>query len=681
MQASEIRFEEFLSQPKTNFIIPVYQRNYDWQEQHCIDFLNDIETLAKKEKDSHFLGSIVYIKSDDIEAIELGMKEYIVIDGQQRITTTMLFLKAIYDLSQDEWDKEDILENFLVNKTRGGNKLKLKPIKNDNTIFQELIKNSDTTSSQDSRIIINYNFFKDHIKDSTIKINDYFRAFRRIWIVYIGLDRDKDDPQLIFESINSTGLSLSEADLIRNFILMDKKQSDQIYLFEEYWTKIEQILGSEKISSFIRDYLTMKESKIPKQNDIYLSFKRYIQKAQINVEDFLKDLLYYADIYAKFLYLNYENRGINQIIKELKELKVTVAFPYLLSLFSDYRQNIIDENILLKSILLIRNYVFRRSLCEYNTNGLNKVFQALHREHISIDKYKEDYYGYLAGILLDKRGTAIFPRDDEFEQYFTHKDIYKFKNKNYLLYALESNKNKELVSFSELTIEHIMPQKLTTKWNLELGDKYSETHDKYLHNIGNLTLSGYNSTLSNKTFHDKKEILTSSGIRLNSYFLDIEQWNKDEIEKRAKKLFHDIALNIWKIPISSETISANTAKLDFYSLDDDFEAKGTKIKKIIVLGKTIITSSWIQCFTEFSKVLYHKNNLLFNSFLTDDDFQGLKQRIITSNPDECRRATKVFEEKEIYLECNLGANSLLNYIKLFAEKFELEGDDVIFYIN
>ncbi len=680
MKASEIKFDEFLSQPKTNFIIPVYQRNYDWGEQQCRDFLNDIEAISRKDKDNHFLGSIVYIKSDDIEALELGMKEYIIIDGQQRITTTMLFLKAIYDLSQDDWDREDILENFLINKTRGGNKLKLKPIKSDNMVFEKLLEGDDFISNQNSRIIINYNFFKNYLENSSINVDDYFRAFRRVWIVYIELDRDKDDPQLIFESINSTGLSLSEADLIRNFILMDKKHLDQIYFFEEYWSKIEHLLSSEKISSFIRDYLTMKESSIPKQNEIYISFKRYLEKTKINTKDFLQDLLYYAGIYSKFLYSNYGNIEINKIIKELKDLKVTVAFPYLLNLFSDYHKNIIDENILLKSILLIRNYVFRRSICEYNTNGLNKVFQSLHREHISIKNYRENYYEYLAGILTEKRGTAIFPRDDEFEQYFTNKNIYKFKNKNYLIYALESFKNKELVPFSELTIEHIMPQSLTTIWNIELGDKYNEVHDKYLHNIGNLTLSGYNSSLSNKNFNDKKDILESSGIKLNSYFTNIERWNRDEIEKRAKVLFHDIALKIWKFPNSDDILSSNIEKQEFYTLDDDFEAKGTKVKKIIVLEDTVIVNSWIQFFTEFSKILYAKNNLLFNSFLIDDDFQGSKQRIITSNPEECRRAVKVFEDKEIYLESNLGANSLLNYIKLLAEKFELEGDDVVFYV-
>lgn len=472
MKASEIRFEEFLSQPKTSFLIPVYQRNYDWQDEQCKEFLKDIELLATRERDSHFMGSIVYIKGDDREALESGLKEYIVIDGQQRITTSILFLKAIYDLSDDEFDKKEILQHYLVNEVRGGNKLKLKPIKDDNEVFEKLLRNLDIASDNNSKIYLNYQFFKHHISISDIKIDKYFKAFRQLWIVYIELDRTKDDPQLIFESINSTGLSLSEADLIRNFILMDKKHDVQNYLFEEYWSRIEKLLSSENISAFIRDYLTMKEGVIPNQNRVYSAFKTFVFKSKIETESLLADLLYYAKIYSKFIFLNFENKEIEKLLKELKDLKVTVVYPYLLNLFSDYDKNVISVDNLKKILKLIRSYIFRRLVCEYNTNALNKVFMSLHKELISIENYEQNYFECLFSVLSNKRGTAMFPRDDEFREYFTTKDIYKFKNKNYLLYAIESFDNKELVAFKELTIEHVMPQTLTPKWNIELGDKY-----------------------------------------------------------------------------------------------------------------------------------------------------------------------------------------------------------------
>ncbi len=681
MKASEIRFEEFLNKQKTHFIIPVYQRNYDWKDAQCEDFVKDIESLVKRERETHFLGTIVYIKSDDIEAIEKGISEYIIIDGQQRITTSMLFLKALYDLSDDEDDKEEIHDDYLTIKRT--NKLKLKPIKDDNDIFVKLLKNEDIEENEKSRIYKNYKFFINHLENSNITIDKYFKSFRRLWVVYIELDREKDDPQLIFESINSTGLSLSEADLIRNFILMDKDYKEQNYLFEEYWSKIEKLLQSENISSFIRDYLTMKESEIPNKNEVYINFKKYLLKSKIDSESLLKDLLYYAQIYSKFLTLEYNDKKIYNIVKEIKDLKVTVAFTYLLSLFSDYQEEKIDNIILVKSLTVIKNYIFRRLICEYNTNTLNKVFMSLHKEIISLENYQENYYESLSTVLIRKKGTAMFPRDDEFKNYFITKNMYKFKNKNYLIYALESFDNKELIPFPELTIEHLMPQKLTTKWEIELGDKAHLVHEKYLHNIGNLTLSGYNSELSNKSFKDKKEIIKTSGIKLNRYFDSVETWDKEEIEKRANYLYENIALQIWQFPIVDENLFKTSIIQEFYTLSDSFIATGTKPKKIIIDNETITMQkrSWIECFMKFNNYLYEYDSKIFESFVHDDDFKGRTQRIISNKKEDCRIAIKLNEETDIYIEKNLSASAILKYIKLIAEKYELEDDDVLFYVG
>lgn len=680
MKASEIRFEEFLSQPKTNFLIPVYQRNYDWKITQCDDFIRDIENLVQRKKDIHFLGTIVYIKNDDLVSIESGLKEYIIIDGQQRITTIMLFLKAIYDLSDDQDDQEEIKEDFLTIKR--SNKLKLKPIKDDNEVFTKLL-NDQEIGNMDSRIYINYKYFKDYLSASSLDIGKYFKSIRRLWIVFIELDREKDDPQLIFESINSTGLNLSEADLIRNFILMDKKHAEQNYLFETYWSKIEKLLKNNNISSYIRDYLTMKENSIPKQNEIYVSFKRYLSKINIDTETLLKDLLYYADIYSKLLYLNYDNKDIKKLIKEINDLKVTVAFPYFLQLFDDFNKNIINDDVIVKSINLIKNYVFRRLVCEYNTNTLNKVFMSLHKELIAVKDYKNNYYECLSSILIHKRGTAMFPKDEEFKHYFTTKDIYKFKNKNYLLYSLESFDNKELVPFADLTIEHIMPQKLTTKWEIELGDKSKEVYEKYLHNIGNLTLSGYNSRLSNKSFAEKKEIIKNSGIKLNKYLENINNWNKKEIEKRANFLYEDIALKVWEFPNIDESKFIKPEIREFYTLNDSVNVTGTKPKKIKIDNEILIIKkrSWIECFIQFNNYLYSYDTQLFESFISDDDFQGREKRIITNQSELCRKAIKLNDNSNIYIESNLSANDILKYMKLISEKYELEDDDVIFYIT
>ena len=681
MDANDIKLEEFLNKPKTHFIIPVYQRNYDWRNTQCQDFIKDIESLVNKPRETHFLGTIVYVKNKDEEALEQGINENIIIDGQQRITTSMLFLKAIYDLSDDEYDKEEIYDDYLTIKRR--DKLKLKPIKDDNDMFVKLLRNEDIDQNEKSRIYKNYNFFINYLQNSSLSIKKYFKAFSRLWVVYIELDREKDNPQLIFESINATGLSLSEADLIRNFILMDKDYKEQHYLFEEYWSKIEKLLKSENISLFIRDYLTMKEGEIPKQNEVYKSFKKYLLKHKISSEELLKDLHYNADIYSKFLFLGYENRKVNLIIKELKDLKVTVAFPYLLSLFRDNLENIIDDKILIECLALIRNYIFRRLICEYSTNALNKVFMSLQKELLLIEHYKENYYQSLATVLIQKKGSTTLPKEEEFKKYFLTKDIYNFKNTNYLLYSLESFENKELIPLADLTIEHIMPQQLTTKWEIELGDKANEVHEKYLHNIGNLTLSGYNSELSNKSFSDKKDIIKTSAIKLNRYFDEIEFWNEEEIQKRAIYLYETLAFNIWKYPKIDEKLLNKTEIQESYTLNDNFTATGTKPKKIIIYSEILSMKkrSWRECFLMFNNFLYNYDSQMFESFINDDDFKGKIQRIITKDKELCRRPIKLNDNSNIYIESNLSANAILKYMKLIAEKYGLEDDDVVFYVD
>lgn len=679
MKASEIKFEEFLSQPKTNFIVPVYQRNYDWRSEQCSDYVKDIETLVNRERETHFLGTIVYIKGDDLESIESGLKEYIIIDGQQRITTTMLFLKAIYDSIDDLDYKEEIKEDFLTIKR--SNKLKLKPIKDDNNIFEKLINGEDIDENENSRIYQNYNFFKEYLLNSSISAEKYFKTFRRLWIVYIELDRTKDDPQLIFESINSTGLSLSEADLIRNFILMDKSYDEQNYLFEEYWSKIEKLLLSENISSYIRDYLTMKENKIPNQKDVYNSFKKYVFSENLKAEELLEDILYHAKNYSKFIFLNCGNKNIEQLLKEIKDLKVTVSYPFLLKLFEDFDKNNISNEELIRCLELLRDYVFRRLVCEYNTNALNKIFMTLYKELTLLDKYKENYFECMASVLLDKRSSGMYPRDDEFREYFIKKDIYKFKNKNYLLYKLESFNNKEVVPMADLTIEHIMPQTLTPKWNVELGDKVAQIHEQYLHNIGNLTFSGYNSNLSNKSFNEKKVILKNSNVGLNKYFDDVHHWTKDEIVKRANYLFESIALNIWKFPSINENKFISKEEQKYYNLNESFDVTGKKVKKINIFAYSIVVNSWIQCFSEFSNAVYELDSAIFKQFVYDKDFKGREKRIISDNIYELRKPKKFNENVNIYIESNLSANSILNYIKIIAEKYELDSDDVIFYIQ
>lgn len=441
MEARQISIEDFLSSNKTRFIIPVYQRNYDWREKNCLQLFDDIKEASKRENiKSHFMGSIVYVSNSETESIDL--KEYVIIDGQQRLTTITLFLKALYDVILDENLKEEIYETYLINKRLDEqNKIKLKPIKKDDESFRKLLKNDFDTIDKNSNIYKNYIFFKEKLLeiDNTIEL---FKGFKKLFIVHIALNRRDDNPQLIFESINSTGVSLSQSDLIRNFLLMDKEAEEQTKLFENYWFKIEENLSSENISDFVRDYLTMKQNKIPNKSEVYEAFKKFVYENKFDVKELLDELYEYSKIYKTFL--NPKNEVYALKIQNLKFLKVTVVFPFLIVLVDLYNKEKIDEENLLHSLNIIESYIVRRAICNQATNALNKVFAGLYNELLEIDIYEEkDIAKYINAVLVSKKGTAIFPNNDMFKVDFTSRDMYNIKNKQFFLGVLENNNNKE----------------------------------------------------------------------------------------------------------------------------------------------------------------------------------------------------------------------------------------------
>ena len=681
LRARETNTKDFLSCPDTNFIIPVYQRNYDWRQAQCEDFVQDIERLINRERKSHFFGTIVYIKNDDPISNDHDIKEFIVIDGQQRITTIMLFLKAIYDVSDDIDEKEAIKEDFLTIKRN--NKLKLKPIKKDDIVFQKLLNHEVLDKHEDSRIYHNYQFFIRYIKNSPFQVKRYFYALRKLWVVAIELQREQDDPQLIFESINSTGVSLSQADLIRNFILMDKKYDEQKHLFETYWSNIEKYLLNENISAYVRDYLTMKDNQIPNQKEVYSQFKQFVYSRELSAEALLKDLLYHAKHYGQFLFLNASNPAINRLLQEIQDLKVTVSYPFLLQLFQDYQEQLIDDHTLIDCLRLIRDYIFRRLVCGYSSNGLNQVFMALYKEmKAMMVQYQQTYYDCLAARLLQKRNNAIYPDDQEFKYYFLARKMYQFSHKKYLLYQLESYQNKEVVPLEDLTVEHIMPQKLTSQWYADLGDKADQIHGQLLHTIGNLTLTGYNANLSNNGFKEKKHFLFDhSGVKLNKYFKNIEYWTQEAIETRGHYLFDHIAVKVWRYPNIHESLISETIDKSYYDLNDNVEVTGKELRKIEIQNDVFFVKSWKNGFMAFCNALYHIDPSCFRSLINDNDFHGRKLSIISDCLDNQRKPESINDNVSIYVETNLNANSIFNYMKMIAEKYKFKGSDIVFYFD
>ena len=463
MEARQISIDEFLSSSKTRFIIPVYQRNYDWKEKNCLQLFNDIRSASIDERiKSHFMGSVVYVSNSDTDSIDL--KEYVIIDGQQRLTTVTLFLKALHDSIEDVDLQEEILESYLINKRLDEkNKIKLKPIKKDDETFIKLLKNDFDTIDKESNIYKNYIFFKEKI----LAVDDkkrLFRGFKKLFIVHIALNRRDDNPQLIFESINSTGVSLSQSDLIRNFLLMDKEASEQTRLFETYWFKIEEHLTSENISDFTRDYLTMKQNKIPNKGEVYEAFKKFVFDEKLDAEELLSELYHYSKIYRTFL--NPKDEIYSLRLQNLKMLKVGVVYPFLLILIDLYNKEEIDKENLLKSLDILESYIVRRAICNQATNALNKVFASLYSELLEIKEFKNSQISkYINALLISKKGSAIFPNNEMFKSDFISRDMYNIKNKLFFIWKLENKDNNEKVDISNLSIEHYMPQTLTHAWN------------------------------------------------------------------------------------------------------------------------------------------------------------------------------------------------------------------------
>lgn len=678
MEARQISIEDFLSSNKTRFIIPVYQRNYDWKEKNCLQLFEDIQnTGLQSERKSHFMGSVVYIANSDTDSIDL--KEYVIIDGQQRLTTSTLFLKALHDVTDDEVLKEEILESYLINKRLDEkNKLKLKPIKKDDEVFKKLLKNDFDNIDINSNIYKNYNFFKNKI----VKFGDFktlYLGFKKLFVVHIALNRRDDDPQLIFESINSTGVSLSQSDLIRNFLLMDKEADEQNELFEKYWFKIEENLTGENISNFVRDYLTMKQNKIPNKDDTYEAFKTFVYSLKILTEDLLIELLEYSKIYKSFL--SPHNEIYAQNLKNLKQLKIGVVYPFLLSAIDSFNKQLLSEKELFITFEIIESYIIRRMVCNKPTNALNKVFASLYRDILEIPNFSyENFSKFFVTILFSKRGSAIFPDDEEFRSNFTSRDAYNLKNIKFILLRLENKDNKEKVDISSLSIEHFLPQTLTNSWKAKLGDKYQIIHDKYLHNIGNLSLSGDNTQLGNKSFEEKKQILKEqSRLKLNQYLIDSTDWGEEEINKRAEHLFYE-ANNIWKYPKELDLkLELNNFDKEFYTLDDDIDITGKKPLYFELFGEKHSVKSWNNLYINVIKILVDFDWEIARSLLNDDDFNGKKQRIISRIDSNCRKPYEIKES--FFVETNLSANAIMTYTKLICEKFGLSGDNFIYVIN
>lgn len=680
MEANKIRLLEFLGSGKRTFNIPVYQRNYDWKDEHCERLFRDIEKIALSDFTmDHFLGTVVYV----VSVVQPTFVEFVLIDGQQRITSITLLLKALYDVIDDENLKADIYESYIINKRAPEPlRIKLKPIESDMSAYESILNNEN--SGVETNINNNYMLFKSLIKDSSVSPENLYTALNNIELVYIQLEKDKksENPQMIFESLNSTGLSLTQADLIRNFLLMNHSYEVQTKLYKMYWLKIEKLLSNSKISDFVRDYLTMKTYKISTKDKVYENFKEFAMDPKNNFDEqgLLEDLLVFAKYYSYFLYFNADNKDINYCLEQLQQLKSTTVYPVLLYLFEDcYIFSKITETELVELMNILISYIFRRQICGYPTNALNKIFATLISE--MDESNEQSYTDRILTILTQKSTSGTFPKNKEFEIEFIQKDLYKSKIDKYTLSLLENYLAKEKVFVSnDITIEHIMPQTLTPQWQIELGKRYEEIHSQFLHTVGNLTISGYNSELSNKSFSDKKEIYKDSNISICRNICSYESWNDESIKNRAKILF-DIALKIWNLPEKYDSQKEASNVIDYttpYSILANLNVTGEKPKQLILMDMEYSVSSWKDLIRILCRELFDMDSTILYKLIRHNDFTGRERYIINDSGEKMISPYKIGEG--VFIETNLSSLDILNYCKIICDHYQIS-DEVYFVLN
>ncbi len=626
------KISDYFYGAKTLFIIPLYQRKYAWQQKHCSRLFEDLKKINRDGIHSHFFGSIVSTKASETE------DDLLIIDGQQRITTLSLLILAGLnavangDMQKGDEDIEEVRKNYLYAvRRRSDRKIKLKPIEGDLEAYDALFENQTESFIKNSGITSNYLLFYQMIKASDLSFTDLIEAIEKLIIIDICLDSN-DNPQLIFESLNSCGKDLEEADKVRNYLLMSLTAKEQEEYYHTYWGKIEKLTDGEP-TMFIRDYLTIKRGVISNIDDMYFDFKSYDEQAHIARRTLLADMLKYAKYYRQIVKGETGNERIDRKLKQISYIGTTVHLPFLLSFFDYATERDLDEDEIYKVLDTVENYWARRIICNYAANAMQKMFAILHSDILKIYKRHEQrqvelsvpYSQLLNYVLLRKQGTSAFPTDLEVKDNFPTRQIYRIPSsyRNFLFERMENENSPEAndtivekMKDGTFTIEHIMPQTLTPQWKQELGDKWEEIHNTYLHTFANLTLTGFNTSYSNHSFQEKKEGyidkkgnkvngFDNSAFCLSNYLKHCIKWTLEEIKERQNILL-DNFLHLWPM-IQTEYIPLEK-DYELVSFDEDeYELTGRTIIGFRYRNERHQVWTWKQMLEQVCKLMYNEN--------------------------------------------------------------------------
>ena len=677
----------FLSQNGQQYKIPVYQRNYEWSREQCKKLFEDIVQAAKRNQ-MHFTGSIVFQPLMPIK----GINNNIVIDGQQRLTTIYILIKALVDCALSDAEKlmpmsalfnTDQFNQFSLDETT---KVKLKPAKDNNDQLLALLYDRHDTIDQTCEIYRNYKYFCELIsiqQNNGISVSDIYRGIGLLTVAVIQLD-NSDKAQEIFERINSTGIPLSLADKIRNYVLMTDVNQD--YLYDNYWLKIERLLPKEQLSSFFLDYLNIKVDGFVKEENAYDNFKSVYLSGNYTNENMLKEIHHYAEFYNTFLNGNEENysKEINTLLKDLQKLKQTTVFVFLFKVFDDLKNGIVNEKEVAKVLRFILNYSIRRLICEIGSNSLRGLYKTLYSRVFARSDNKNKYYDSIVSFFLQLTSRDALPNDKEFVDALKYNNLYrKHALCKYLLISIE-NQGKEEVLTDSLSIEHIMPQNknLSSAWQKMLGqDNWKETQEKYLHTLGNLSLTGYNSEYSDLPFKEKKlkiEEVSTKVVILNSDIKSTDVWNADVIEKRAERL-SDIVLKLYAVEQPTEIVSFSDPRYQEYSCEDPDTATYKTPNYYVLQGERVNITNFAEMLRSIVSRLYELNPLLIENMAKNNEQILSWSQIVMFSYD----SSKVYgdyklEDTDIYESTGFSASTIMCIIRALLDKYDIDRTDFIY---
>lgn len=673
---------DYIEPNKKQYCIPVFQRDYAWTEEQCTKLFEDIVMAYKKDR-PHFCGSFVYAPLGSKKHID----SYIIIDGQQRFTTLYILIKALADSADDDRDK-DALQRYLYNEDKFDrygldekSKLKLKPVKTDNDQLLLLMSGKIEQMDKSRRGIIyhNYMLFMQLIKsflekssaNSVLMIND---GIEKLICADIRLDTD-DNAQEIFERINSTGIKLGLADLIRNYILMT--DTDQERLYEEYWLTVQNLLPDKLLDNFFIDYLNMKSDGFVKESEAYKSFKQVYVEGKYDNEKMLQEILHYAKQYYVFCYGSSDfGVEVNKALAGLRKLKQTTVYLFLFRVFDDYENGIINKNELTRVLKMLLSYSIRRLVCEIGSNTLRGLYKTLYGRVFEQKENKNTYYDSLVSFFLQQTSKNTIPSDNEFVTALQEKKLYS-KNAlcKYLLCAIE-NQGKETLDTENLSIEHIMPQNknLSMSWQKMLGENWQSVHEKYLHTLGNLTLTGYNSELGDKPFEKKKEKLEETITHIAVLYSDVKdksEWNSVNMEKRAKRLA-EIILKLFPIEQPKTKIEFTDPHYKLYTLANPDDATYKTVNYFEFLGERVNVSSFAEMVRSIAQILYDMDNSIIDDMAKKHEpLPEWTAPAFSYEEDGVRNPFKL-RNCNIYISTGYSASACIFFIRGLMKKYEFD---------